>query len=110
MQSAMGQLVAQEKKEQDGKTKKKKLMGDGLPRYLTGDDFYQCVVENDKQMVAEEQAQVKCQKVRDKRAEALAVWKQADVSRIKRNNAQRLAHQEALAAWNTEKDLAKAEG
>lgn len=31
-------------------------MGDGLPRYLTGDDFYQRVVENDKQATEEEQA------------------------------------------------------
>ncbi|KAF8137032.1 hypothetical protein EV363DRAFT_1120117, partial [Boletus edulis] len=82
------------KKEHAGRAKKAKLMGDGLPRYLTGDKFYHQVAENEKRQ----------------QAEAIAIWRQAESSRIKRNNAHRQAHQEALAAWNGEKDQAKAEG
>ncbi|KAG6373045.1 hypothetical protein JVT61DRAFT_7102 [Boletus reticuloceps] len=49
-------------------------------------------------------------KQRDERAEALAIWKQAEVSRIERNKARRHEYQAALAAWQTEQDVAKAEG
>lgn len=105
-----GQLAAQEEKEQNGKTKKVKLMGDGLSRYLTGDEFYDCVIENDKRATEEEQAQEERWKRRDERGEALAVWKQAEASRVERNNVRRCTHQEALTAWKAERDLAKAEG
>ncbi|KAG6372467.1 hypothetical protein JVT61DRAFT_7568 [Boletus reticuloceps] len=49
-------------------------------------------------------------KQRDERAEALAIWKQAEVSHIERNKARRHKYQAALAAWQTERDVAKAEG
>ncbi|KAG8215289.1 hypothetical protein J3R82DRAFT_8850 [Butyriboletus roseoflavus] len=35
------QLAAREEKEHNAKKKKGKLMGDGLPKYLTGNEFYQ---------------------------------------------------------------------
>ncbi|KAH0834275.1 hypothetical protein J3R83DRAFT_11631 [Lanmaoa asiatica] len=40
----------------------------------------------------------------------MAIWRQAEVSWIERNNARQHVHQEALVAWNKERDRAKAEG
>ncbi|KAG1742270.1 uncharacterized protein EDB91DRAFT_1000947, partial [Suillus paluster] len=43
-----GQLANQEEKKQS-KKKNGKLMGDGLPRLLSGDDFYKRVVNHEKE-------------------------------------------------------------
>ncbi|KAG6378306.1 hypothetical protein JVT61DRAFT_14027 [Boletus reticuloceps] len=105
-----GQLAAREEKEHTRRVKKAKLMGDGLPRYLTGDEFYHQVAENEKRQVEGERRQEVQQKQQDEQAEAIAIWRQAESSHIERNKACRQEHQEVLAVWNNEKDQAKAEG
>ncbi|KAF9225914.1 hypothetical protein BS17DRAFT_777858 [Gyrodon lividus] len=53
-------------------------MGDGLPRLLTGNEFYNWVVEHEKMIVQEEL---------EGRVEAMAAWKMVDVARRERNKA-----------------------
>ncbi|KIK74603.1 hypothetical protein PAXRUDRAFT_175166, partial [Paxillus rubicundulus Ve08.2h10] len=49
------QLAGQEEKQR--KRKKGQLNGDGLPRLLTGDDFYNCVADHERTSAIEEVAQ-----------------------------------------------------
>jgi hypothetical protein len=53
-----GQLENYEKKKADGKGKGK-LMGDGLPQLLSGDEFYERVVEFMKEQECEKVAKSK---------------------------------------------------
>ncbi|KAI6101470.1 hypothetical protein EDD16DRAFT_1495501, partial [Pisolithus croceorrhizus] len=48
------QLTAQEEKQKEQKKRKGKLVGNGLPRLLTGDEFYSQVVEFKKSAADEE--------------------------------------------------------
>ncbi|KAI6097707.1 hypothetical protein EV401DRAFT_1879686, partial [Pisolithus croceorrhizus] len=48
------QLAAQEEKQKEQKKRKGKLVGNGLPRLLTGDEFYSQVVEFEKSAADEE--------------------------------------------------------
>ncbi|KAI6041987.1 hypothetical protein EDC04DRAFT_2892503 [Pisolithus marmoratus] len=85
------QLVAQEDKQKEQKKRRGKLVGDGLPRLLTGDEFYSRVVEFE----------------REERAEEMAVWKVAEVEHRERNKARKLAYKVELTTWEVERDAAK---
>ncbi|KAH7917888.1 hypothetical protein BV22DRAFT_996045, partial [Leucogyrophana mollusca] len=104
-----GQLANQEEKKRRGK-EKGKLMGDGLPRFLSGDEFYERVVEfeREQQKVAAEKRTRK--EERQRRAEALATWKKLEEGRKSKNKAQRAGYRAALERWTLEKAKAKAEG
>ncbi|KAG1823694.1 uncharacterized protein BJ212DRAFT_1476571 [Suillus subaureus] len=84
-----GQLANQEAKKQKGKAKGK-LMGDGLPCFLSGDEFYEKVIEfehEQKKCIAEKMRKEECEK-----------------------RAKGLAYHTALEKWNEDKLRAKAEG
>ncbi|KAG0700183.1 hypothetical protein DFH29DRAFT_807905 [Suillus ampliporus] len=97
------QLAAQEEK------KNMPLMGDGIPRLLTGDEFYNQVSEH--QRAAEEEAatkevhQIKC----EGRAAAMAVWKEVEAAWLKRNKEHRATFKEEVRLWEEERDCAKLE-
>ncbi|KAF9223041.1 hypothetical protein BS17DRAFT_782251 [Gyrodon lividus] len=55
-------------------------MGDGLPRLLTGDEFYNWVVEHEKTTAQEELVQKERHKHKEGRVEAMAAWKMVDCS------------------------------
>ncbi|KAF9231034.1 hypothetical protein BU15DRAFT_68674 [Melanogaster broomeanus] len=77
-------------------TKGGKLVGDGLPRLLTSDEFHSQVVEHEKVAVEEELAREEWCKQWDERKEAMGPWIEAEAARLERNR-------------EAERDLAKAE-
>ncbi|KAG1827916.1 hypothetical protein EV424DRAFT_1319044 [Suillus variegatus] len=104
-----GQLANQEAKKRKGK-EKGKLMGDGLPRFLSGDEFYEKVVEfeyEQKKRVADKNTR---KEEHEKRAEGLAVWKCLEDERKTENKNRRAQYHTALEKWNEAKLRAKAEG
>lgn len=104
-----GQLVAQAEKEKNAKKRKGKLMGDGLPKYLTGDEFYQRVVDHEKAADEEELAKEERRKRKGERSEARAAQKDAEKGRMERNRVRRQEYKSEVIAWEAERDLAKRE-
>lgn len=86
-----------------------KLVGDGLPRLLSGDEFYEKVVEHTAWQKREAQEKATRKSEREKRAEAMAAWRTRDAERIKENNAIRAKFKADVEEWNHEKAKAKAE-
>jgi len=102
------QLAHNESKKRSGKNRGK-VLGDGLPRLLSGDEFYGRVVEFEeaqKRAVAEKTTRME---ERKKHAEVLAEWKKLEDARKTENKARRECYHEALQAWECEKARAKAE-
>ncbi|KIK93751.1 hypothetical protein PAXRUDRAFT_46480, partial [Paxillus rubicundulus Ve08.2h10] len=81
------QLAAQE--ESQRKKKKGQLNGDGLPRLLTGDQFYECVVEHQKNTEEEKIVQKNRRKQREEQARLMTAWKEVDEEQKRRNKARR---------------------
>ncbi|KAG6370419.1 hypothetical protein JVT61DRAFT_12031 [Boletus reticuloceps] len=101
------QLVAQEEVK---KAKKKgQLVGDGLPRLLTGDEFYKRVVNHKKAMEDEKVASEIRRKQKEQQSNLFLAWKEADDARKKRNKEQKTAYHQQLALWNHEQEQAKTE-
>ncbi|PPQ88599.1 hypothetical protein CVT25_009837 [Psilocybe cyanescens] len=73
------QLAAKEEK----KSKKKagKLVGDGLPRLLTGDQFYELAKEKEREIRDEERLKEDRRGAKERYREALGLWKVADERR-----------------------------
>ncbi|KAI6162811.1 hypothetical protein EDD17DRAFT_1507684 [Pisolithus thermaeus] len=92
-QKLSSQLAAQEEKQKEQKKRKGKLVGNGLPRLLTGDEFYSQVVEFEK----------------EGRAEVTTAWKVAEIARREHNKVQRQEYKVELTAWVVERDAAKLE-
>lgn len=103
-----GQLANYEKKV-DGKGKGK-LMGDGLPQLLSGDEFYERVVEFAKEQECEKVAKESRQQARDSKAEAMKVWKKHEEERKLRNATATLRFREAVEEWKLRKEKAKEKG
>ncbi|KAF8834069.1 hypothetical protein BDN67DRAFT_862052, partial [Paxillus ammoniavirescens] len=93
-----GQLAKQEEKKQKGKGSGK-LVGDSLPRLLSGDKFYEKVVtheeEQRKKVVAKKSKQVE----REQRGQAIAEWKKLEEARKTENKARRAEYRAALEQW-----------
>ncbi|KIK76979.1 hypothetical protein PAXRUDRAFT_168210, partial [Paxillus rubicundulus Ve08.2h10] len=77
------QLAAQEEKQKKRKTGQ--LNRDGLPRLLTGDEFYNQVVEHQKTAEEEKIKHENRQKLREAQLGVMAAWKEVDDTRKKRN-------------------------
>ena len=101
------QLAGQEDKQK--KRKKGQLNGDGLPRLLTGDDFYNCVAEHERTSTIEEAAREAQKKRTNERAGLMDPWKQAEKERLERNNSRQIAFREETALWTEECTQAKDE-
>lgn len=102
------QLHAQENKA----SKKKgsgKLLGDGLPRCLTADEFFSKVQEFTEKQVQDELAKARRMEERDQHASAIAVWKQLTKERKSREDARTKEFAEELKMWKEEQLLAKVE-
>ncbi|KAG2337495.1 hypothetical protein BDR05DRAFT_978480 [Suillus weaverae] len=78
----------------------RKLMGNGLPCYLSGDAFYTRVVDHEKAAADEEG--------REQRAAALE-WKKMEEARKHRNRELKGKYQMDLERWKEEKERAKLE-
>jgi len=64
--------------EKQKKKKKGQLNGDGLPKLLTGDEFYNQVVDHHITMAEQEAAHETHRKQRDERSGLLSVWKEEE--------------------------------
>ncbi|KAG1727286.1 uncharacterized protein EDB91DRAFT_1239549 [Suillus paluster] len=93
------QLTAQEEKKKNSK-KGGQLVGDGLPKLLTGDEFHHCVVEHQRAAEEEEAGW---------RTELLKLWKEVEAAWLVRNEACRTAYRDQVKMWEAERDRAKLE-
>ncbi|KAG1882514.1 hypothetical protein F4604DRAFT_1744553 [Suillus subluteus] len=108
MQStAVFQLAAQEEKKLA--RKREKLVGDGLPRLLTGDEFYRSVVVHNNAADAEVAARESRRQERDERASLMKAWKEEDAKRLERNEVRMQEYKEELRQWEEERAKAKLE-
>ncbi|KAG1848680.1 hypothetical protein F4604DRAFT_1812073 [Suillus subluteus] len=101
------QLAAQEEKKLA--RKREKLVGDGLPRLLTGDEFYRSVVVHNNAADAEVAARESRRQERDERASLMKAWKEEDAKRLERNEVRRQEYKEELRQWEEERAKAKLE-
>jgi hypothetical protein len=103
------QLAYKEEKK-DKKDQKGKLIGDGLPRMLIGDDFYEQVVEFTKWRKDQEQLKA------DRRDEAegfkvkVDAWKEGEKLRIAANKACSEKYHTVVETWTKCKEGAKKRG
>lgn len=110
------QLAAQEDKKKKGKGALK-LNGDGLPRLLTGDEFYARVQERQKEIQREEKAKVdrnaarqRYQIANEEWKKASAIWRQEyDAAREYNRNGQAAYKTKAAAAKKAKKPLKKSD-
>ncbi|KAG2092293.1 uncharacterized protein F5147DRAFT_585922 [Suillus discolor] len=89
--------------------KRGKLMGNGLPCYLSGDAFYTRVVDHEKAAADEEVAKQARKEGREQHAAVLEEWKKTEEARKKRNRELKGKYQMDLERWKEEKELAKLE-
>ncbi|KAG1888871.1 uncharacterized protein F5891DRAFT_966099 [Suillus fuscotomentosus] len=96
------QLANQESKKRGGKDSGK-ILGDSLPRLLSGDEFYERVVEFEE--AQKRAATEKCTRVEEhkRRAETLAEWKKLEDARKEENKARRDHYHMAIEVWQVEK-------
>ncbi|KAF4566342.1 hypothetical protein AB1N83_014465 [Pleurotus pulmonarius] len=102
-----GQLQAQE--ESHKKAKKGRLVGDGLPRLLSAQDFVTRVADFHQQAQDREKAQKQQKATREDHARELAIWRQLEGERIEENKKVRTRWQELVKAWEEERDAVKRE-
>jgi hypothetical protein len=84
-------------------------MGDGLPKYLTGDELYQRVVDHEKATEEEELAKEERRKTKETRTKQRIEWKNTEKVRLERNRTRREEYRRELAVWEAERDLARRE-
>ncbi|EIN03599.1 hypothetical protein PUNSTDRAFT_77752 [Punctularia strigosozonata HHB-11173 SS5] len=102
------QLATQEKKE-DKAGKKKRIMGDGMPKLLTSDEFVQLVIDHEEAELETERTKARRRKLAEKRAKLMEKWKEDEKARLERNKAQRQRFKDEMEAYEVEKANAKAE-
>ena len=95
--------------ERKGLKKSQKLMGDGLPKLLSADKFYNLVVDHESAQDhrAAEKADRKADRERYDRE--MEQWKQLVEEQNKCVTAQNEWYKQAVAEWESEQDLARAE-
>ena len=104
LERVRGQLHAKEA----GKARSDRLMGDGMPVALTGDEFYERVVQKTHQQAQDQARKAQAQEADAEYRIKLAEWQVQDKERIEANKARRAAHKLALSEWNEAKKAAKA--
>ncbi len=100
-------LAHNEKKKPSG-LKRGKLVGDGLPRLLTGDDFYGRVVEFAEWQQREDREKAGRKTKREKHAVRMQEWRDKEKTRKAANKAKTKEWQDELARWTAAKKEAKA--
>ena len=112
LQSMYCDRISEQLAAQDEAKKARKegwLVGNGLPRLLTGDKFYQRVVDHERAAVQDKVANENRRKQKEQRSALLAEWKEVEEARKQRNKEQKAAYREQLALWTEEKERAKQE-
>jgi len=101
-----GQLAHKEDKGKQTKGKGK-LVGDGLPCLLSGDVFYEKVVDAEAGQRQEEREKVARKGLREDRAELLVEWKKQQEVRKADIAARRAQWEQEKEEWEMEKAVAK---
>lgn len=85
-------------------------MGDGLPKLLSGDAFYEKVVEFTRWQ--QEEASKKAEKGEGRKAykSAIEEWEKKEADRKKAVDAQQVRYHAATEEWQAARDAAKAAG
>ncbi|KAF9008306.1 hypothetical protein BDQ17DRAFT_1236928 [Cyathus striatus] len=102
-------LEQYEKKSQK-KRNKNRIFGDGLPKLMTDDVFYNNVVAVETVVAREKRAKEERRVINAKHSEALKMWKRADEERVARNKVVRADYRQAIKEWTEEDAVAKREG
>jgi hypothetical protein len=102
------QLAYHEKKKENANKGKGRLLGDGQPCFLSGDNFWEKMTNLEAWLKGEEKRKEVARRVREDMAETLAEWKREEKARVKRNDERRERHKEAVALWEQERDAARA--
>lgn len=100
------QLLAKEQKASKSKKKGGKLMGDGLGRILTEDEFYQRVQEHSAAQEEEEIDKEARKQARETRAAEIVLWEIEKGEIQCRNDMQKVDLKAALVDWEGEKHYA----
>ncbi|KAI0315401.1 hypothetical protein OF83DRAFT_1062200, partial [Amylostereum chailletii] len=101
-----GQLA---KKEQRLEKRCARLIGDGLPRLLTKDDFYELVRQYEEELRAAAAEKEQRSNAQDLYLAAVKAWKTSQELRAQRNVQIHAGHVEEQAQWTAEHNLARAE-
>lgn len=96
------ELAYKEEKENAPK-QRGKLVGDGLPRLLSGDDFFERVVEFTKWQREEAAKKAEKQRERESIKGAVEDWKKREEERKKENQARKDRYHKALETWQKAK-------
>lgn len=103
------QLAAKEKKKKK-KGKGGKLVGDGLPKLLTGDEFFQQVEEHLQGQADAEAKKIDQKQRKEAYKRAMEAWTIGEEGRKARIDKKREEWQAAVAEWEEQRVLAKSEG
>lgn len=101
-------LAAQEEKRL--KKAKTKLVGDGLPRLLSGDEFYELAKEKEREVQEEERQKAVRKDGRAAYKEAVEEWTVAEQNRKDAKERAVATFKKTLAAWERKRDSAKSKG
>lgn len=99
----------QAKEEKDRNKGKKRLMGDGKAKLFTGDEFFRLVVEDERQRQEVADDANERRDARLAHAERVSEWKRENEAIKERNEVKKKQLVEAVARWEAEKELAKAQ-
>ncbi|KAJ3858225.1 hypothetical protein EV359DRAFT_52403 [Lentinula novae-zelandiae] len=99
----------QAKEEKKSTKGKKRLMGDGKAKLFSGDKFYQLCVDDEQQRQEDIENANERRDARRAQAEKISEWKKDNKAIKERNKAKKEEFSVAVAAWEAEKEMAKAE-
>jgi len=107
-----GQLAAHEAKEREkhSGSRGKRLLSDGMPHTLTGEDFMGAVMAHHQAAQAEVEARKVQATAKAVHEAAVTEWETLEAARKQRNKKLTLDHKAQHAAWVASKQLTKDEG
>ena len=107
MDWAQEQLQAVEQKKK--KNGKKRLMGDGKAKLFTDDEFYNLCIEDEQEREKDTADKEQQHIQRETHIAALMEWKKKNDAIRNRNEEKKATFNEALKAWEDDRDAAKRE-
>ncbi|KAF8218533.1 hypothetical protein L208DRAFT_1350479 [Tricholoma matsutake] len=84
-----------------------RLFGDGYGKLVSGDEFYNSSIEIEEQAKQKAAEKVERARKREEHAMVVAKWKSNEADRKAHNEEAWMVHQDAVKAWEAERDLVK---
>ncbi|KAJ3746480.1 hypothetical protein DFH05DRAFT_953283 [Lentinula detonsa] len=103
------QMQGSEEKAKNRGKGKKRLMGDGKAKLFTGDEFYGLCLDDEQKRQQELDDAHERRDMQQAHAGKLAEWKKQNDRIKERNEGKKVEYNKAVAAWEAERDQAKAE-